>query len=419
MSLFSLMAVATVLAGLSALLSGIETALFSLQSFQVKRLHERNPSLARALETLLENPRRTLSAILLADVTTNVPLILICLYAVHEVLRFQVPFWAASLTLFALIVLACDLTPKVIALAKPYSLSKLGVIFLRVLMPGLDPVCRVLQRASERIADAITPGRFKPNVFLSEEELETLIELSAEEGAIEETESELIQEIIKLGDKTVKDCMVPRIDMFGIPDDLSNEEVVAEIRRGDHRRIPVFAETPDEILGILDAKAFLFNQSLHYTEVMSPPSFVPETMKALDLLRSFLSHPQGMAVIVDEFGGTEGIITLADIIEDILGDAVPSGDAGLFIESLPDGRLIVNGRTRLDDLSDRVGVELEEDGVDTISGLIFNRLGYLPKPGFELRIDGLEVTVRRTSRKRIEEVSIAPISPETAEPSSE
>src|SRR5205823_7543549 len=113
-----------------------------------------------------------------------------------------------------------------------------------------------------------------------------------------------------------------------------------------HRRVPVYADTPDNILGILDAKTFLFDPRIPYTEVMIPPSFVPETMKALELLRNFLTHRQGLAVIVDEFGGTEGIITLADIIEEIISDAVPSADHDLYIENLGDGRLIVNGNAR-------------------------------------------------------------------------
>jgi len=135
---------------------------------------------------------------------------------------------------------------------------------------------------------------------------------------------------------------------------------------------------------------------------------VPETMKALDLLRSFLTHPQPMAVIVDEFGGTEGIITFSDIVEEIISDAVPSGEEEIYIEPLEDGRLLASGQARLDDLSEYVGISLSEDGVDTLSGLIFNKLGYLPKPGAELTVDSLAMTIRRTSRKRVEEVLITP-----------
>ncbi|HEX8310622.1 MAG TPA: transporter associated domain-containing protein, partial [Chthoniobacteraceae bacterium] len=125
-----------------------------------------------------------------------------------------------------------------------------------------------------------------------------------------------------------------------------------------------------------------------------------------DLLRSFLNHPQGMAIVVDEHGGTEGIVTLADIVEEIISDAVPVAEQELYIENLGNGRLVVNGNARLDDLNEVLIANLEEDGIDTIGGLIFNRLGALPRPGADVTIDGVRLTVRRTSRKRIEEVLI-------------
>ena len=122
-----------------------------------------------------------------------------------------------------------------------------------------------------------------------------------------------------------------------------------------HRRVPVYAETPDQIVGIVDVKQFLLDPSRHYTETLIPPSFVPETMPAMELLRGFLSHPQGLAIVVDEFGGTEGIVTLADIIEEIMSDAAPLGDAELYIEPLEDGRFLVSGNARLDDLTEHLG----------------------------------------------------------------
>jgi CBS domain containing-hemolysin-like protein len=216
----------------------------------------------------------------------------------------------------------------------------------------------------------------------------------------------MIHEIIKLGDKTAKDCLTPRVDAFTLPDDLTNEEAVARLRTRRYRRVPVYGETPDDILGVLDTRDFLLDPSAHYTERLIAPSFVPETMKAIDLLRSFLNHPQGLAIVVDEHGGTEGIVTLADIVEEIISDALPLAEQALYIESVRDGQLIVNGNARLDDINELLGTHLEEEGIDTIGGLIFNRLGTLPRPGAQTEIDGLSLTVRRTSRKRIEEVLI-------------
>jgi CBS domain containing-hemolysin-like protein len=396
-----------VLAALSALFSAIETALFSLQPFQLRRLREKNPQLAESLARLMENPRRLLSAILLGDAAVNLPLMILCIFVLRELAPTEVHFWAEALVVFSLIVLACDLVPKLVALALPYRVAKIGGQLFSRLMPVLDPFCRVLQAWSEKIADAITPDKMQPHHFLSEEELETLVQLSAEEGALQITESELIQEIIRLGGKTVKDCMTPRIDAFAIADDLTNEQAIAELKTKRHRRVPVYGDTPDDILGVLDVRTFLLVPSAHYTEVMIPASFVPETMRAGDLLRNFLKHPQGMAVIVDEFGGTEGVITLSDLIEEIISDAVPSGDRSLYIENMGGGRLIANGNARLDDLEEITGVKIEADGIDTIGGLIFNRLGYLPKPGTYFQLDDLSCTIRRTSRKRVEEVLIA------------
>jgi putative hemolysin len=149
---------------------------------------------------------------------------------------------------------------------------------------------------------------------------------------------------------------------------------------------------------------FLFDPSEHFTETMIAPSFVPETMRAIDLLKLFLTHPQGMAIVVDEFGGTEGIITMSDIVEDILSDAAPLGDPDLYIEPLENGQFLVSGQARLDDLGERLGFELEAEGIDTIGGLVFNRLGYLPPKGATLEIPRLTITVRRIGRKRIREL---------------
>ncbi|HEV7866263.1 MAG TPA: hemolysin family protein [Chthoniobacteraceae bacterium] len=401
-----ILVVLLLLAASSALFSAIETSLFSLQPLHIERLKARRASFATALAQLLENPRRLLSTILFADALVNLPMIILGLYLLRGSEGHRLPFWIAGLGIFAVVVFACDLVPKLIALSDPYRVAKLGVRVMRTLTPVFDPVARQLQKWSESLAEVITPPALKTGHFLNEDELETLVELSTEEGVLHETESEMISEIIKLGDKTAKDCMTPRVDAFALPDDLTNEELIPKLRARRYRRVPIYGETPDDIVGVLDVLPFLLDPSAHYTERLIPPSFVPETMKAIDLLRSFLTHPQGLAIVVDEHGGTEGIVTLADIVEEIISDAVPAQDQGLYIECLGAGRLLVNGAARLDDINEQLAVRLEAEGIDTIGGLVFNRLGLWPQPGTHLEVDGLKMTVRRTSRKRIEEVLI-------------
>jgi putative hemolysin len=389
----------------SALFSGLETALFSLKSHQLRRLEETHPSLKEFIGVFRQNPRRVLNVLLLGDVFANVPIVVLCLFLIwNGPLAAPVPTWLVATVIFAIVVLLCDLIPKLLALSAPYRLSALGVSTLKATMPLLDRVGRLLERASNAIVDRLTPLHLRKRARLSDEELETLVEIGEEQGTIQETEGEMIQEIIKLGDKTAKDCMTPRVDTFALPDDLTNDEAIAQLRQRRHHRVPVYADTPDQIIGVLDVKLFLLDPSEHYTELMGAPSYVGETMQAMDLLRSFLTHAQGLAIVVDEFGGTEGIITLSDITEEIISDALPLGDAQLYIEPLDDGRFLVSGNARLDDLSEHLGFELEADGLDTIGGLIFNRLGYLPPSGTRFEMPRLAITIRRAGRKRINEI---------------
>ncbi|MEP6956660.1 MAG: transporter associated domain-containing protein, partial [Chthoniobacterales bacterium] len=353
-----------------------------------------------------DNPRRVLNVLLLGGALVNVPLVVLCLFFVWEgpLRRQPAPQWVVAIGIFAVVVLLCDLIPKLLALSAPYRLSAVGVFTLRALLPLLGRVGQTLETMSEGIVRRLTPASASTRVGVTDEELETLIQMGEEEGALGEAEGEMIQEIIKLGDKTAKDCMTPRVDTFALPDDLANEEALAQLKTKRHRRVPVYADTPDHIVGILDVKLFLLAPTEHYTENLVAPSYVPETMHAIDLLRSFLSRPQGLAVVVDEFGGTEGIITMTDIVEEIMSDAAPLGQADLYIEPLEDGRFLVSGNARLDDLTEHLGFELEADGIDTIGGFVFNRLGYLPASGTQVELPRLAITVRRTARKRVEEL---------------
>ncbi len=390
---------------LSALLSGLETALFALKAHQLHRLETQHPSLHAFIGVFRENPRRVLNVILWGDVFVNVPLVVLCLFLLWEVpLGARIPQWVEAAAIFAIIVLVCDLLPKLFALSAPYRLSTVGVFAVRALMPVLVRVGDLLEAISDVIITRLTPRQLKPRAPLSDAELETLVEIGEEQGALHEAEGEMIQEIIKLGDKTAKDCMTPRVDTFSVADDLTNDELIAQLKRERHRRVPVYGDTPDDIVGVIDVKLFLLNPTEHYTETLLPPSFVPETMRALDLLRSFLAHPQGMAIVVDEFGGVEGVVTMTDIVEQIIGDAAPLGDAELYIEQLGEGRFLVSGDARLDDLSEHLGFRLEAEGIDTIGGFVFNRLGYLPRSGTHLELPRLNVTVRRAGRNRVEEI---------------
>lgn len=391
---------------LSGLFSGLETALFSLRPHQLRRLEANHPALTKFVHLFRDKPRRVLNGLLLGDALVKVPLVVFCLFFLWRgPFGGRIPQWLAAIVIFAIVVLLCDLIPKLLALSAPYRLSTIGAFTLQASVRFLDHVGRTFENVSAAIVDLVTPARLRTRARFSDEELEALVEIGEEEGTLHEAEGEMIQEIIKMGDKTAKDCMTPRVDSFALSEDLTNEQAIVQLKERRYRLVPVYADTPDNIVGIVDVKRFLLDPSDHYTETLLAPSFVPETMRALDLLKLFLTHPQALAVVVDEFGGTEGIITMSDILEEILSEAAPpGGEVDLYIEPLENGKLLVSGQARLDDLREYLGFELEADGIDTIGGLIFNQLGQLPPEGTRVELTRLTVTIRRTSRKRIKEL---------------
>jgi putative hemolysin len=397
--------VLVILAAVSAFISGIETALFSIKDWRLHRWRKTDPKGVEQYETMMKKPRQVLSVIVLVDTLANILLILLTV-AIARSIAIPIPYWLKTLFLFALIVIACDLVPKVLALRDPFRFARQAVSLLQVLLPVFGPISRISQRASEVIASFFLPSKPERVEQFDDEELIALVELSAEQGQLRADEQEMIEAIIKLGNKSVKDCMTPRVDAFFINDSSTNEEVVQQLRIRRRARVPVFGESPDEILGILDVKAFLADPSEHYTEKVDVPSFVPETMRAVDLLRAFLKHPQRLAIVIDEFGGTEGVVTLGDILDEILDEVAPRGDEGPYLEELGNGDWLACGSVRLEDLEEALHLDFNTEDFDTLNGLIFNRLGYVPRAGEKVQVPPLDLEVRESTRRRVVEVTL-------------
>jgi putative hemolysin len=394
-----------ILAIMSAFLSGIETALFSIKEWRLHRWRKQDPKGVEQYERLMTKPREVLSVILLVDTFVNILLIVLTV-AIARSIPIPVPYWVKTLFLFALIVIVCDLVPKMLALRDPFRFARQAIMLLRALLPIFGPVSRISLRASEIIANFFLSTKPERADQFDDEELIALVELSAEQGQLRAEEQEMIEAIIKLGNKSAKDCLTPRVDAFFISDSLTNEDVVRQLQTKRRARVPVFGESPDEILGILDVKAFLAAPTGHYTEKLGVPSFVPETMRALDLLRAFLKHPQRLAIVIDEFGGTEGVVTLGDILDEILAEVAPRGDEELYLEELGNDTWLASGSVRLEDLEEALHVDFATDDFDTLNGLIFNRLGYVPRSGETVRVPPLELEVRESTRRRVVEVKL-------------
>jgi len=408
---FALAALALILAGASASFAAVETSIFSMSDHQRRRLRSEHPSQARRVQDLFDRPEAAGNALMLAEALCTLPLIVILLHLQSAFgVGAAVPSWLVSIIVFGGVIVVCDLLPKVIALTAPIRISMAGAEMACTLVRVLSPACEWFENACERVVGVLFSRGFAPIPHLTDQELETLVEIGRDEGTLQAMESRIIREILRLDSKSCQHCMTPRVDAFFINDDLSNDEAQELVRAKRLRRVPVRGQRIDEIEGILDVREFLLRPSEHYTNNLQAPSFVHESMSALDLLRAFLNHRQHLAILLDEFGGVEGVVTLSDIIEELLGEEGPDPKSELYIERLGPSRILAAGSARLDDIGETLGYSFEKNDIQSIGGLVIDALGVLPRAGAQVTIGDWRIHVRRATRKRIKEVLIEPLS---------
>jgi putative hemolysin len=314
------------------------------------------------------------------------------------------PVWAWAAALIGSAALL-EVIPPIITARRPrvweFPLLRAGGLLLRFFGPFFDRV----QPAVSAVAGRLFPWSAKARPPLDAGETETLVWMREEEGGFSLQEAEVLSEVLQLSCQTVRQYMTPRVDVTFIEDEMTNDEVRALLLKKQFVRAPVIGETPDEVVGLLDARTLnRLPPGMHFTEALLPPSFVPETMEASQLLGSFLKHRQPLAVVLDEFGGVEGVVTLDNFLEELLGTAAPRADQELYIEQLGDGRILANGTAHLADLSEYLGFEVKREGIETIGGYVIHVLGKLPRQGASVRLGSWKVTVRSMTQRRVREV---------------
>jgi len=246
---------------------------------------------------------------------------------------------------------------------------------------------------------------------VTEDEIEAFISVGTQEGILEPGEEDLIQNVIDFGDTLVKSVVTPRIDMVCAPIDVEMEEMAELFLSSRHSRIPVYRETVDQIVGVLHIRDLLrglrSGETTSLSDLILEPYFVPETKPLDELLREFQAQRQQVAIVVDEYGGTAGMVTVEDLLEEIVGEIEDEHDeAAPQSEALQDGKWRVDGRLPLETLEDLFDVDVEEEPYETVGGLIFGRLGFVPKPGEEVSAHGLTLKVERVEARRIKTVLV-------------
>jgi CBS domain containing-hemolysin-like protein len=287
-------------------------------------------------------------------------------------------------------------------------------VYVLTRLPVLGPLTRLLIA----IGNVVTPGKgLKSGPFVSEEEIRALVDEAERDEVIEEEEREMIHSIFEFGDTILREVMVPRPDMVAVPVTTSLQEVLELILRTGFSRIPVYQRDIDDIVGLAYAKDVL--RRLHdgqadkpLADILRPAPFMPESMRAAECLREMRRRKSHMVIVIDEYGGTAGLVTIEDLLEEIVGEIADEYDSEEpNVEPLPDGDYRVNARLGIDEVNELLDVELPSTEWDSIGGLLFNLVGGVPREGQEVEFQGLRLRAERVQGRRIGRVRIHRLSP--------
>jgi putative hemolysin len=394
----------TVCAGASFYFALAESALFSLGKWRTQQLAEDSKEVGLEIARLLQEPQDLLATIVLGNTFANAGIIAVALWG------GLVGKWSlggAIAGALGLILIGGEVIPKTLAVRAPERWATRLVRSVVVLKSLTRPLRQVAQLINSSLIRALVPKSWKRQTTLTDEEYQELLEMAYQQGTLARSERDLILQIIRLDRRKATDVMKPRAQMACISDDLSIEEMVAAAKQFKHRRLPIFDETPDTIVGILNTRALLLDPQIDLAEAIEFPSFVPESMNLLQLFRSLQRQRRGLAMVLDEYGGTAGLITTEDILEEVVGEIHGEAETeGFALEKLGDGRWRVNGILRLDDFQREYPELGEVHGVDTMGGLVVAQLGVVPGQGESILFRGLRLTASVVDERRVREVMV-------------
>jgi CBS domain containing-hemolysin-like protein len=304
---------------------------------------------------------------------------------------------AASMTVISFVVVG--VAPRTLGRQHAYRVGQIAAPFVRWLGRVLGPLARLLIL----IGNAVTPGRgFREGPFSTTVELRELVDLAEQRGVVEHGEREMINSVFSLGDTIVREVMVPRTEMVWVEEDKTSRQALALFLRSGFSRIPVIGENVDDVLGIVYLKdAVRDGGDARVSAIMRPATFVPESKPVDDLLREMQAARTHIAIVVDEYGGTAGLITIEDILEEIVGEITDEYDVERPpVEHLGDGSVRISARLSVEDLAELFDVELPDGEVETVAGLLAQALGRVPIPGAEAVVGGLLLTAEGTTGRR-------------------
>jgi gliding motility-associated protein GldE len=406
-----------VLLGFSAFFSGAETAYFSLSQAQLDEFRRSSRREEKRTAELMSSPRQLLITIVVGNTMVNITIaslaaILTARLSLAMGLNEKLVMVVDVVVVTFVILILSEILPKVVAVRRPEKFSVRVSLLLQGIYYLLFPITILLARFTRFLQSR--SGFSEEKTLLTEEELKTLAEVGEEQGTLQKEEKEMIHSIFEFSETTVREIMVPRTDMIAVEASTHLSQLMELVKQKLHSRIPVYKKNIDNIIGILyvkDLLSFLHKRKrerIDLEKMVRPAYFVPEQKKIDELLREFQEEHIHMAIVVDEYGGVSGLVTLEDVIEEIVGEIQDEYDREQpLYKKIDDRTYLVDGKMPLEELNEKLHMELpQEEDVETIGGFILSLLGSLPKEKESVVYKNKRFVVEKINRNRILKVRI-------------
>lgn len=412
------------LTGTNAFFASAEMAIVSVNKSKIRRLSEEGNSKARLLERFIDEPSRFLSTIQIgitlagffssASAATG-----LSSHVAKWMLQLGIPFSGeiamigVTLMLSYFTLVFGELVPKRIALKKSetIALSSVKTIYLVSLIA--KPFIKILSLSTLFVLKVTGNSQDNAEEKISEEEIRALVSQSKQDGCIEDEEEVMIDKVFEFNDRIVKEIMTPRKDIFVINIQEDIELILDKITEFNYSRIPVYEDNIDHIIGLLYTKDLIKEarkvgfHAINIRNILRTPYFIPESKKVNELFKNFKESKNHIAILIDEYGGFSGIVTMEDLVEEVMGDIDDEYDIEkLKIEQMDEKTYLVNGSTGIHDLKYTLGLELPEGEYDTLNGFLTTYMGAIPDEGVEVALEDIKYTIVSANRRRIEQVQV-------------
>ncbi|ATD56076.1 HlyC/CorC family transporter [Clostridium chauvoei] len=395
---------------MSGFFSMSETALMALSKIRIRHMVDEGVKGAKLVEKLTEDPNKLLGAILIGNNIVNIGASALATSLALKAFG-ESGVGIVTVIMTVLVLIFGEITPKSIAKQKSEKVALRVSKFINLTVKIFKPFIAVFTAISSVFIRLLGGNPKASEPFITEEELRTMVGVSEEEGVLEGVEKEMIFNVFDFADAQVKDVMVQRVDVIAVDVNATYDEVLEVIKTEQFSRIPVYNQTIDDVVGILNVKDLIMAQDnkveFNVTEYMREPYYTFEFKKIKELFSEMKKTRNHIAVVLDEYGGNVGIVTIEDLIEEVFGEIEDEyDDENKEIEVVKEDEYIVDGSARLDDLSELIGVNMESEEFDSIGGLIIGELGRFPEQDEEVTRNNIRFIVEDIDKNRIKKVRI-------------